>query len=244
MSNVQHFRPDIDLALDYWCNSIPFQTNWQKTKLIVSHPTLPLILSCDEEQTLSIWNYSLSQLVWSRSSQQLVKDATGVPPVSLLQHVKFNPRRISHNSIRRIEGLTRNLNCVNLQTSADSTAKPGKDNTFGEVKTIDFSDTASLSHNGGYHNSRDVHIENRIIVLFDQAVIVYNYDIHSYSLITMKELDGKKPTSVEFIDDYNCAIGCNDGMTRIWNIPQARLGKTFGYSKSEISCLKTISFEK
>lgn len=242
-SDTQYFRPDIDVSVDFWCCETPFQSNWQKSKLIATHPTLPFLLSCDVDQVISIWNIATQQLVWNRSAALLIKECSGVSPISIFHHDKLGMQRFSARSSQRSHGLSRNLEySVNKVDDVISDIK-SKEMSFGEVKFVDFADTLTLTFNGSYHNSKDIYLENRILILFEQAIIIVNYSTHQYSLICSNDLMGKKPSSVEFLDEHNCAIGCNDGMVRIWNIKKSCLERAFSCTKYEITYLKVIPTE-
>jgi WD40 repeat protein len=243
-SDTQYFRPDLDVSVDFWCCTTPFQSNWQKSKLIASHPTLPFLLSCDEDQVLSIWNIATQQLIWQRSATLLIKECSGVSPISIFHHGTIGAQRFSKRSSERFHGLSRNLDySVNKAETVGTSDTKSKEMSFGDVKSIDFADTVTLTFNGSFHNSKDVSLENRIVVLFDQAIIVVNYSTHQYSLICSNDLMGKKPTSVEFLDEHNCAIGCNDGTIRIWNLKKSSMERAFGNTKSEIMLIKSIPVE-
>jgi len=85
------------------------------------------------------------------------------------------------------------------------------------------------------------HSNSRIMIVADTAVIFYDFVAQSGDIITSAELDGKTPSYAEFVGEHLCAIGCSDGVIRIWSCDGGKVIKKLeAHARGEITFLKSI----
>ncbi len=129
---------------------------------------------------------------------------------------------------------------------------------LGELKFAGFADSQYIDYDTGRSNGNqitsnpwihfratNVGIEHRLVFVFDSVVVVYNYVTNKMDVISSSDLNHKKPSCVEFLDYDKLAIGCNDGVVRIWNCSTAIIDASFGLSSSnkEVTLIKVLPLE-
>jgi hypothetical protein len=261
--SVQYFKPDISCQLHYWgynSKTHPVSANNQlqfhKTKLLKTHPTLPWILSLDEEEkVLSLWNYENQHQDWSRSIYSLIHDSdssassdsrksiTGaVLAPSAKPKSQFNRRSVDAMN----DDLLFRPQSINFSVQKPTDQGVKHKETFGNVKEIDFVDNAVLTYHGTAEGN-SVHPaskEHKIYILFDYAIVIVSLMSKKVScVLTSQSLNKASPVAVDFLSPTLCLIGCNDGNIRIWNTISGKIDKTFLVTKSELYIMKVIPFE-
>lgn len=243
---IQYFKPELSCQLQYWGYSGKELANNKnqplenfKTKILKVHPVYSLLLTCDESENVALWNYDHGQLIWSQNVYMLIQDSVS----NDAKKTAVVPPKSSSNSrsVERIGGY------IPLSTtSIDFSSKKGSDpnikpkESFGKVKDVDFADYTALSYNGTeYANGTS---ENRVIVLFEQAVVVVDLlSKRVYREVTTGS--GKAPNAVDFLTPKLCLIACSDGNIRVLNLQNGKVEKNFSASKSEICCMRVIPYE-
>lgn len=251
--NIQYFRPELSCTLHYWAQTRSVSASavatgpktsstveFVKTKIIKVHPVLPLILSCDEEENITLWNYELKQKLMSQPvyafihEQQRKTTAAATPQTkrynqrSMDRHndeLLFQPKYVSYAPRKPI----------------DQSAKYRE--VYGAVKDLDFADESTITYNGS-NDATPQSAEYRIFIQFDQAVAFIHLMTKKVSLVTPQILNNKVPTAIDFLTPNSCMIGCSDGGVRIWNISQSKVEKSFSIGKTDVSILKVLPFER
>jgi WD40 repeat protein len=140
---------------------------------------------------------------------------------------------------------------------------------LGELKFVGFADSQFIGYDSGRLNGNaglvntsvnsgqmianpwacfrntNAAIDNRLVMLFDAIVVIYHYLTGKVEVITSSDLNNKKPSCVEFLDNEKLAIGCVDGFVRIWNCSSRLVDASFGLSSSnkEVTLIKVLPLE-
>lgn len=247
--NIQYFRPELSCQLHYWGSSTHSGAStpsgpvtFIKTKLMKTHPLLPLILTCDEEDNISLWNYELKQRLMSQPVYSLLVEAENrSTPVTAPR------KRLMQRSINRYnDELLFQYKAIEFAPKTANSPPAKYREIYGHVKEIEFIDESSIAYNGGGEltfSSSTQATEYRICVQFDQAVAFLHLMSKNASVITQQQL-GKLPTAYEFISPHYCLLGSADGVVRVWKTTLSKIEKTFSAGKSEVTTLKVLPFER
>lgn len=250
MSDAEFTLPSIKFDVELVCNSalLPQQphpihkTSFAKTKFVSAHPILPLILSLDEYGNISLWDSQLKQIVWASSGFQLQKEAilqayhAQIP--SKDEHKKFAARS-KHASLARLNGpALRNMGNIAIphmtpmpfDSYSALSAVPNEvlKDFLGDIKAVDFSDPEYILAQGGKNlqfphlnlSTIETSAQHRLTFLFDQAIVVYNYQQGKVlSILKLNtDLANKlmKPTCWEWLTAAHLAVGAADGHVRVF----------------------------
>lgn len=260
--NIQYFRPELSCSLHYWAHTstVPIvpaagtkppaagashqqpPIEFIKTKIIKTHPILPLILSCDEEENITLWNYELKQKLMSQPVYSLINESQRKSASHVAASTttgRFNQRSVDRYNDELLF-LPKTVNFAPRKPIEHS----GKfREIYGQVKDIDFADESTITYNG----SNDVtpqSAEYRIYIQFDQAVAFLHLMTKKISLVTPQILNNKAPSAIDFLTPNYCMVGCSDGGVRIWNISQSKVDKTFSIGKTDVAVLKVLPYER
>jgi WD40 repeat protein len=248
--SIQYFKPEVSCFLQYWgyhhlkenapsSNTQAQPLDLYKTKIVKVHPLYSLLLACDENERISLWNYEIGRLIWEQPVYSIVNDGLGPEKrVTVIPHrTRYNARSVARMnddfSTQRVKV------DFSYKKPVDPTTKYKE--TFGKVKDLDFADYGALSYNGSEY--ADGTSENRIVVLFEHAVIV----IDMLTKKVFREASGvaqKAPNAVDFLTPQLCLIGCADGNIRILNMRSAKVEKVFVACTKEILLMKVIPCER
>lgn len=122
------------------------------------------------------------------------------------------------------------------------------------VKLIKFIDESCLCNdtldNNLLHRPPTFHTPTQIMIVCDMGVIFHNFlsnssitASHSSStrIITVASLNNKIPTSAEFIFNSICAIGCSDGIIRIWDcLKWCEIKQFNAHGKGDVLAIKSL----
>ena len=92
-------------------------------------------------------------------------------------------------------------------------------------------------------SSSTIHTSSCIMIVCETAILFHDYQTGHTSALVGTDLGAPKaiPTCAEFISPELCAIGCSDGLIRIWNCEQRKLVKTLNTgSKTALQALKNL----
>eukprot|EP00981_Chlorochromonas_danica_P009179 scaffold2548_cov163-Ochromonas_danica.AAC.6 len=256
----EYLKSPTGVSLQCWCTSFnnissisSLTDQLRKTKTIISHPSLPVLASLENDTkqstltTIRIWNYELGVLLWSKTAGEVSADmnantskevgikssffrqGTSLPSQGTTLHFYHNTPQPKANSVSRVS--TRNTNSVNL-TSLTAASSSGSGNT--NIKEIKFAfPTSAISMKVQSLN------DLRLLVLTDNAVVLYNCTTQKqHQTVTF----AKRPSAMEMIDHHLLLIGLVDGSLKLWNTDSNReeLLIPSNGNKSEISQLLLI----
>lgn len=113
-----------------------------------------------------------------------------------------------------------------------------------EVKHLAFADASCLTNstpNVYIPGVTTFNISSRILIVCDVGVLFIDFRTGVSNIITPSDLNNKIPSTAEFIFYDMCAIGCSDGVIRIWDCCRwAELKQLSAHVKGDIFAIKSL----
>ena len=255
------YRHALSVSVDYWasdtCNASTMLSVAEKTKVVTVHHSLPYILSLDEENKISVWDYELKKLIWSRSVVQLLSEVSSVSSVSSISS-KDSSNQYLNKPMISIRSQARNTGKVILTSSrAPATSMTANNsetstiknaNQWGELREVDFADKFTIAYRGGcignHKSDTEIRLEHRLIFRFDTMIVLYNIFTMKFVLISAVDLIAKKLCSVAFLTSDTLAIGCHDGNIKLWNIEKKVIERVVAVGSKEVTYINTVPLER
>lgn len=117
------------------------------------------------------------------------------------------------------------------------TAKPKSGNLI--IKQLSFVESSITASPSSSHSG-----SNLLLIVREHQVLLVDYVTHACSVVDEADL-GKPPASADMLSPRCCAIGCSDGVIRLWDIRTRAVVRTLaGHSKGAVSLLRTIPLDK
>lgn len=256
MSDPIFFLPTLRLNVDFWCHGVTESTgvakSLQKTKLVSAHPHLPLILSQDDQNHINLWDYAQQKCLWQASAATLAKEIVFLeqnfrdrtPNKSVLLSRVNRPLSGTAHTPR---GLPTAAALRNASREISPTDLRNVKDHFGDLQCADFADSSYLFAQGALHTPTDqlpASTTHRITLLYENSVVIYDYSRNKAIQIirTAEQLQNKKPVSFTWLSLSHCAIGCADGVLRIWNTTEQRITQIVSLcNRGEIASLRILA---
>lgn len=230
----------------------------------------PWVLSIDREDEIHVWDYSSRQRLMRKSLLDLYTSAvqnerlaqTRAAPTK--NEPPFTERRFlesSHSCTQHSHPLKSYLGSFereilgfksrgkNLDDLVEKTESKKHSNnpvkvTMGNVHQISFVDQSSIQNSSGDSFAPHIptfNVETRIMIVCDAGVLFYDFSTEASHVITVADLGSKAPCCAEFVFSNLCAIGCADGIVRIWDCQKWIEIKTLsGHNRGDILALKNL----
>jgi WD40 repeat protein len=123
---------------------------------------------------------------------------------------------------------------VNYDRVISSTEKTVKFVSFVDHDTI-IGNSSQLCHIPTFNTA------SMIMIICGSAVIFHDFLINHTQIINTSDLGNKIPTSADFIFNDFCAIGCSDGIIRIWDCMKWKENMQLAaHSKGDILTVKSL----
>lgn len=140
-------------------------------------------------------------------------------------------------------------------TSADSDIEGvGSSNVTKDcnVKLVKFIDESCLCNNtlnnNLLHRPPTFHTPAQIMIVCDMGVLFHSFLSNSSTsnrntrIITLADLNNKIPTTAEFIFNSICAIGCSDGVIRIWDcLKWCEIKQFNAHGKGDVLAIQSLT---
>ena len=260
--------PAIGIDISYWCNDHMNnlkKDDGDKVKHFEVHTINPWILSIDRDDDISIYDFSkkskifqsslsllLSSALESSNNNNNVHNASKHTPYNY-NSIIYNNKLPSYRSSPMFKYYNNNTNYDNIinnkpLTNDTNMTENTINNAFTDnknilVKYIGFADnsiTISSSTNQRC-NSEDFTTYGKIIILCNNCILIHDIYSNHTNVIHASDLQHKNPTSIEFICDTICVIGCSDGIVRFWECDRwSEVKQLHGHSKGDILAVKCL----
>lgn len=248
------YRHALSIEVDYWASNSQQASNLlgaaEKTKVVVPHHSLPCILSWDEENTISVWDYEAKKLVWSRTLVQLVAELARGHEISKPSKgsQSFVSSRAQSRGSAHAQLSNRSPSIPNKSSLTGEANAMGKNtHQFGELREVDFADKLSIAYRGGIANlpsESEIRYEHRLLLRFDTTIVLYNIFTNRFTMITANDLITKKIASCAFLSNDCLAVGCHDGNLKIWNIKRKLIERVFSVGQKDVTYINTIPLDR
>lgn len=130
------------------------------------------------------------------------------------------------------------------KTNSESNSKASVAETEKTVKHVAFIDQSCIQNNPCESSTPCVSSFNstsRIMIICKEAVIFHDFLTDVTNTITASELNNKTPTTAEFVFYNICAIGCSDGVIRVWDCSKwIEIKQLTAHPKCEILVVKSL----
>ena len=140
--------------------------------------------------------------------------------------------------------------CINNQHNNHIKNITAKEINVKSVKFIDESCLNNDTLNNVLYNPPTFHSSAHVMIVCDTCIIFHKFlssltpsssTYNSTKIITINDLNNKNPTSAEFIFNSICAIGCSDGIIRIWDcLKWCEIKQLSGHSKGDVLSIKSL----
>ena len=225
------------------------------------HTINPWILSIDRDDDISIYDFSkkskifqsslsflLSNALIERNNNNYINNAS-----KQAYNSKVNNNLTSYRSSPMFKYYNNNTNYDNIinnnpLTNDTNMTENAINNTFTDnknitVKYIGFADNSiTLSSSTNQRcNSEDFTTYGKIVILCNNCILIHDIYSNHTNIIPSSDLQHKNPTSIEFMCDTICVIGCSDGIVRFWECDRwSEVKQLHGHSKGDILVVKCL----
>lgn len=239
-TTAMYIKPELDSSIEFWGadSRLTKVSDAIKLKLVDVHPTRPLILTADRDGKICLWDYNLKLALLNcpvsslllenqvQSKNVVVKDHGFLQRISSRSNI---PKQ-EHGTSERNTNSGMHLNTSISYASVGITSVPNASlailsklkQQVGQILQICFADSASILSNIGLsgYNACDFinssNSDNIIVVVCEHIAIFHDY-YSSETTVLPPNLWKSSITSVEPIYLNTFAVGCSDGLIRIWD---------------------------
>lgn len=239
-----------------------------KVKICQIHTgTRPWVICADRDDEIHVWDYSSKKRLMRKYLQDMTSakfnrdssiEASKVRPFVEQRIPQFQEatNRWSHYSTYLQEGFVDNFTQEILgfdshfMCEEDLLGNSNSENTlsglkqFGTIRAVAFVDEQSIQNNSGERFSPHIatfNVDTRVMIVCDSALIFYDFATNKSNTISSSDLSGKAITTAEFVFSDLVAIGCSDGLIRIWDCQKWIEVKVLAaHSRGEIVALKNL----
>lgn len=243
------------------CEYLPTNTNNPlnnpKIKIFQSHPCLPLLAYYDENQSIVVFDLQAKKIVWESSIVNLFDSfGSSTKRNDKINNSNNNIQRLSTYSNQKFLGKSAYVGGLlpkNMFPSQTNISASNKDNKpfkefFGEFKYLEFSDDLSLCYRRNILSSATSCLyfgatkANRLLLQFEQGVVLVDYFLKQTQFISSMDLNGKKISSSTLLTPEILALACQDGQLRLWGIEQRKVLRSIAIQKSDIVLIKVFPY--
>lgn len=227
---------------------------FERVKLMKVHRLGRLVICLQEHRSLSIPNTSvklnaklLQISLWDIEASNCLGKAT----VHDIFHKIRHPVASNDSEVAYLESLSARLNA--FEKSLDAKANKVKPiavtsnvfETIGEsITQLEFMDLASVTNSSSFINDKSLqnmcdfpfHSQYMICITCSNGLLFFDFESGSSSFLDIK----RSPTFVSALQPNVLAIGCNDGMIRIYDCVSSQVVKTLEAHSKEIVFLSTF----
>jgi hypothetical protein len=245
-------KPRLEAKIELW--NADWRTgklsNTPKYKLMDIHPVWSLVLLADQEGRICVWDYGLRSAVLNTSLVSLI-GACSRPEVCTLHTVlpsagnrlsqRSNVRSLGHVPQKCGGGVGKSN--ASLPMSGPAIAKVKQQ--LGSVLSVSFADASYALSCAGLAGHRPPEGERtaflpqgasdtRVAAVCEGALVLHDYGTSQTTLLSSAQLGKATPTCVECCFPSVLAVGCSDGLIRMWDAYAVDFGSSVGtgsYSK-------------
>lgn len=126
--------------------------------------------------------------------------------------------------------------------------------SYGSIRSMHIADYSHLLRKWNKKPTAQIpfnslHSESLLMLLCDQAVLFHDWKGNFTRVISCADMESKaSPTCAEFIHEDVLAIGCSDGVIRLWSVSKWTFMKSLTAhakkSKSELFCVRSLPDDK
>ncbi|KAJ1417686.1 hypothetical protein B484DRAFT_453896 [Ochromonadaceae sp. CCMP2298] len=245
-------KPRLEAKIELW--NADWRTgklsNIPKYKLMDIHPVWSLVLLADQEGRICVWDYglrsavlntSLVSLIGACSRQEVRTLHTVLPSAGNRLSQRSNVRSSGHVPQKSGGGVGKSN--APLPMSGPAIAKVKQQ--LGSVLSVSFADASYALSCAGLAGHRPPEGERtaflpqgasdtRVAVVCEGALVLHDYGTGQTTLLSSAQLGKATPTCVECCCPSVLAVGCSDGLIRIWDAYAVDFGSSVGtgsYSK-------------
>jgi hypothetical protein len=215
------------------------------------HPWVLYVTNINSNSTVISYDYSQKRVMMRKSLKDIIISHDKLIPIPSTPTVHFVP-----DASQRIGGGLSEY-AVNSTLKSNPVAKnvtSSNSLSYGIIKSVHYADLSSLQLK--WHGKRKTrvhfssfHSESLLIIICESAIIFHDYHSDTNKILTNSDLEKSNPLCVEFVHHHVIAIGCNDGVVRLWDCINWILIKSLlAHSKesktNEICCLKSLPDNK
>lgn len=247
MNDKQFIGGSCPIDVSYW-DVNEQNKDGRKVRLVDFHPRKSMVVYADSNGLVTVCDYFTKSIKWAKLVTELVS-SVGSPNRSYTKNTQkgeriFAKERLSVRCNSRLSGKAHiappvdNRNWRSVAKDHPVTAKAKSGNA--DIKQVSFVESSLTPL-----MSRSFHSDsNLLLIVRDHQVLLVDYVTHACSVVDEADL-GRPPASADMLSPRCCAIGCSDGLIRLWDIGTRVVVRILaGHTRGAVNLLRTIPLDR